>query len=302
MASTIFALFDDIITLTKLAASKTLPVLGDDLAVNAEKLSGGIKPERELPVVYAVFKWSLLNKAVVIALALCLSAFLPAAIPYFLIAGALYLLFEGGAALFDTLFRPEVLTLESQKAQAALLDEQVDMMVFEREKIRSAIITDLVLSAEIIIIALGALGGQSLLNQTLTLAAIGISMTVGVYGLVALIVKLDDMGLALQKDMRPNKTGALKRSTGRALLVSAVWVMKLLPIVGVIAMFMVGTDILIHQLAWLHHANESLEAALLTMMGVSGAAAVMFCAKTFAGAVFGLLLGSAEKLVMKHFH
>lgn len=302
MASSFFALLDDIAALTKLAATKTLPVLGDDLAVNAEKLSGGLKPERELPVVYAVFKWSLINKVAVIALALVMSAFLPQAIPYMLIAGALYLLFEGGSALYSAIFRPSEEAQNTARLEGALLDESVDMVVFEREKIRGAIITDLVLSAEIIVIALGALSGQTLLMQMMTLTAIGVGMTVGVYGLVALIVKLDDMGLALQKDVRKNAAAAVKRAAGRGLLHLAVWVMKLLPIVGVVAMFMVGSDILMHEIQWLHHAYLSVEKVVIAASGVGVGAVLVWALKTGAGALFGLVMGATEKLIMRCSH
>lgn len=302
MASSFFALLDDIAALTKLAATKTLPVLGDDLAVNAEKLSGGLKPERELPVVFAVFKWSLINKVAVIALALLMSAFLPQAIPYMLIAGALYLLFEGGSALYDALFRPSEEAKNAARLEGALLDESVDMVVFEREKIRGAIITDLVLSAEIIVIALGALSGQSLLMQLLTLSAIGLGMTVGVYGLVALIVKLDDMGLALQKDVRKNTAAAFKRATGQGLLHLAVWIMRLLPVVGVVAMFMVGSDILMHEIQWLHHAYQSVEQVVIAASGAGVGVILVWAIKTGAGALFGLAMGATEKLIMRGAH
>lgn len=302
MASSFFALLDDIAALTKLAATKTLPVLGDDLAVNAEKLSGGLKPERELPVVYAVFKWSLINKVAVIALALCMSAFLPQAIPHLLIAGALYLLFEGGSALYGAIFRPADEAQNAARLEGALLDDSVDMVDFERDKIRGAIITDLVLSAEIIVIALGAISGQSLLMQMLTLTAIGAGMTVGVYGLVALIVKLDDMGLALQKDTRPNARAATKRAAGRGLLHLAVWIMRLLPIVGVVAMFMVGSDILLHQVPWLHHIYQSIEQIVIAASGASAGLVLLWFVKTGAGALFGLVLGATEKLIMRSAH
>lgn len=295
MVSSLWALLDDVVTLTKLAASKTIPILGDDLAVNAEKLSGGIKPERELPVIYTVFKWSMLNKVVVIAFALLLSAFLPSAIPYLLIAGALYLIFEGGVAVRDFVFARQS---DGKEAlfEHAIRDESVSMVDFEKDKIKGAVITDLVLSAEIIIIALGAIPGQSLMMQMLTLIAIGASMTIGVYGLVALIVKLDDIGLSLMKDNRQNSRAELKRRFGRSLLVLAVWIMEFLPIVGVAAMFMVGTDILVHQLDWLHHVYLSLENAILPLAGASIGAGLVWLFKFISGAILGYLLSLVETM------
>lgn len=245
MAGTsLLALLDDIVTLTKLAASKTAPVLTDDLAVNADKLSGGIRPERELPVVWKVFKGSMINKAIIVPIALAFSYFMPSMIPVLLVLGGAYLVYEGAEKVWESILHKK----DNSALENALLDESVDLVEFEKEKIKGAIATDAVLSAEIIIIALGAMSDQTLQMKAFALIAIAIIMTVGVYGVVAGIVKIDDGAFYLLKDKTQSLIGKIKRSVGGFMLWFANKLMKFLSIAGTIAMFTVGGHIFAEQI------------------------------------------------------
>ncbi|KRG68055.1 DUF808 domain-containing protein [Pseudoxanthomonas dokdonensis] len=272
--SSFFALLDDIATLlddvslmTKVAAKKTAGVLGDDLALNAQQVTG-VRAERELPVVWAVAKGSLLNKVILVPAALGISALegwlrskghdVPLITPL-MMAGGTYLCFEGAEKLAHKFIAHD--TPEDQRKselKQALQDEQLDVVAFEKNKIKGAVRTDFILSAEIIVISLGTLAGGTLLEQLLTLAAIALVMTVGVYGLVGGIVKLDDAGLALNADKRDSGWAGFKRKLGRGILYSAPWLMKTLSVVGTAAMFLVGGGILVHSVPWLHHIIEPL--------------------------------------------
>ena len=231
----IAAVLDDVALMTKTAAKKTVGVVGDDLALNANQVAG-VSSERELPIIWAVAKGSLFNKLILIPAALLLSTFLPQAITPLLTIGGIYLCFEGVEKLLHKFLYRNV-HLEAETAAGG--DEQ--------EKIKGAIRTDFILSAEIIIIALGTVGQYGLLTRSLVMAAIGIGMTVFVYGLVAVIVKLDDLGILLMK--RPQN---LLRRTGRTLISFMPWFMRGLAIAGTIAMFLVGGGLVSHNLGFLH--------------------------------------------------
>jgi len=235
----ITVLLDDIALMTKTAASKTAGVLGDDLAVNAEQASG-VKANRELPVVWAVAKGSLINKAIIVPIALLLSAFLPWLILPILMLGGLFLCFEGAEKIFA-----QHHANNQQKNLSSLSAD--DLVKFEKTKIKGAIRTDFVLSIEIIVITLGTVANAGLLQQFMVLTLIAIAATIGVYGLVALIVKLDDAGLWLFQHGQ-NQHNITLEKTGLLLVNSAPYLMKLLTIVGTIAMFLVGGGILTHSI------------------------------------------------------
>ncbi|RWT30856.1 DUF808 domain-containing protein, partial [Aeromonas caviae] len=231
----IASVLDDVALMTKVAAKKTAGVLGDDLALNAEQVSG-VRAERELPVVWAVAKGSFRNKLILVPAAIAISALIPWLITPLLMLGGAYLCFEGAEKLVHK-FLPH----EEEAHQAAPVPE--DLAAYERQKVKGAIRTDFILSAEIIVIALGTVQGSSLGLQIAVVAGIALLMTVGVYGLVGLIVKLDDIGLHL---LQKPDGGAVRRAVGQGLLVTAPRLMHLLALVGTIAMFMVGGGILVH--------------------------------------------------------
>ncbi|MBG0843615.1 DUF808 domain-containing protein [Pseudomonas chengduensis] len=249
----ISTVLDDVATMTKIAARKTAGVLGDDLALNAQQVTG-VKADRELPVVWAVAKGSLVNKAILVPAALLISAVAPWLVVPLLMLGGLFLCYEGAEKLLHKLLHKH----EDDEQQAhleAIADPAVDLVAFERDKIRGAVRTDFILSAEIIAITLGTVATASFLNQVLVLSGIALLMTVGVYGLVAGIVKLDDAGLYLSQ-----RTSAFAQACGRGILRLAPWLMKALSVIGTAAMFMVGGGILSHGLppveSAVHHAAE----------------------------------------------
>ncbi len=237
----IATILDDVAVMTKVAAKKTSGVLGDDLALNAQQVAG-VAADRELPVVWAVFKGSLLNKSILVPAALVISAFTPWLVTPLLMVGGAYLCYEGFEKLAHKFFHST--SEENAHHQAlikALADPAVDLLALEKSKIKGAIRTDFILSAEIIAITLGIVAGKPFLTQVVVLSGIAILMTLGVYGLVAGIVKLDDLGLHLSK-----KNNALSRAAGVALLKAAPWLMKSLSVAGTAAMFLVGGGILTH--------------------------------------------------------
>lgn len=245
----IAAVLDDVAVMTKLSAKKTAGVIGDDLALNANQVSGeGVKPERELPIVWAVAKGSLLNKFILIPIALLLSVYLPWLIMPLLMVGGAYLCFEGVEKLLHKFWhKPH--------------DNQPLVNLSEREKIKGAVRTDFILSAEIIIIALGVVQESALLTKIISLSALGIGITLFVYGLVGLIVKLDDIGLWLMK-----RQNTFVQAVGKGLLFAMPWLMRLLSVVGTVAMFLVGGGIFTHNLPVLHHWLETiLPAPFLTV-------------------------------------
>lgn len=249
----ISTVLDDVATMTKIAARKTAGVLGDDLALNAQQVTG-VKADRELPVVWAVAKGSLVNKAILVPAALLISAVAPWLVVPLLMLGGLFLCYEGAEKLIHKLLHRHEGD-EQQPLLEAIADPQVDLVAFERDKIRGAVRTDFVLSAEIIAITLGTVATASFLNQVLVLSGIALLMTVGVYGLVAGIVKLDDAGLYLSQ-----RASAFAQACGRGILHLAPWLMKALSVIGTAAMFMVGGGILSHGLppvdAAVHHAAQ----------------------------------------------
>jgi uncharacterized protein len=269
MASSLLALLDDIATiledvavLTRVAATKTVGVLGDDLALNAQQVAG-VAAERELPVVWAVCKGSALNKAILVPLALAISAFAQWAVTPLLMVGGAFLCFEGVEKLAHKIIERRG-DPEARKASlvAALSDEKVDLVAYEKDKIKGAIRTDFVLSAEIIAITLGTVATQPLLTQFSVLTGIAILMTIGVYGIVAGIVKLDDLGLYLS--LRPGRFGYLRRALGRGILLAAPYLMRFLTIAGTLAMFLVGGGILTHGIPAAHHWIEAFSKGLVS--------------------------------------
>ncbi|WP_323030530.1 DUF808 domain-containing protein [Brachymonas denitrificans] len=263
MASSLFLLLDDIATLlddvsvmTKVAAKKTAGVLGDDLALNAQQVSG-VKADRELPVVWAVAKGSFVNKLILVPLALLISAFLPWLIKPLLMVGGAFLCYEGVEKLAHKFLHSKS-EEEAHHAEMveAVANPAVDLVAYEKDKIKGAIRTDFILSAEIIVISLGTVAAAALPQRIAVLSAIAIVMTVGVYGLVAGIVKLDDVGLWLSQ-----KAGATARAFGRFLLWGTPWLMRALSVLGTLAMFLVGGGIIAHGIAplahWLHEIELS---------------------------------------------
>ena len=244
----IATILDDVAVMTKVAAKKTAGVLGDDLALNAQQVSG-VRAERELPVVLAVGVGSLKNKLVLVPAALAISAFIPWAVTPLLMVGGLYLCLEGVEKIAHKwLHSPAEDESHHAEELAAVANEAVDLAAFEADKIKGAIRTDFVLSAEIIVIALGTVADQPFASQLAVLAGIGLLMTVGVYGFVAGIVKLDDLGAWLL-----TKASTMAKSIGKVLLLAAPKLMRLLTVVGTAAMFLVGGGILSHGIPPLHH-------------------------------------------------
>ena len=268
MSSSLLALIDDIATilddvalLTKVAAKKTAGVLGDDLALNAQQVAG-VSADRELPVVWAVCKGSLLNKLILVPAALVISVLIPWAVTPLLMLGGLYLCFEGFEKIAHKLLHGSASDhAHDAELLRALSDPSVDLVALERDKIRGAIRTDFVLSAEIIAITLGTVQASPWMTQLTVLSGIALIMTVGVYGIVAGIVKIDDAGLYLSQ-LKGEGASAL-RALGRGMLVTAPWLMKALSVVGTAAMFLVGGGILLHGLPWLHHFIEAISVPLL---------------------------------------
>ncbi|RAJ00110.1 DUF808 domain-containing protein [Aeromonas salmonicida] len=288
----IASVLDDVALMTKVAAKKTAGVLGDDLALNAEQVSG-VRAERELPVVWAVAKGSFRNKLILVPAAIAISALVPWLITPLLMLGGAYLCFEGAEKLAHKLLPHDA--AEGEPSSQVVPD---DLVAFEQQKVKGAIRTDFILSAEIIVIALGTVQGSSLGLQISVVAGIALLMTVGVYGLVGLIVKLDDIGLHL---LQKSDGSALRRAIGQGLLVTAPRLMHLLALVGTIAMFMVGGGILVHGWPFAHHLIEGAAGALATLptVGTVLAAITPTLLNAVAGVVAGLLLVLAMTLVSK---
>ena len=298
MASSLLALLDDIASIlddvsvmTKVAARKTAGVLGDDLALNAEQVSG-VRAERELPVVWAVAKGSTRNKLILVPAALAISTFLPWAVTPLLMIGGLYLCYEGFEKLAHKLLHRDVEDAEHHAAHlVALARSREELLAVEMDKIRGAIRTDFILSAEIIVIALGTVAGRALGVQVGVLTGIAALMTVGVYGLVAGIVKLDDLGLTLS-----GKANAALAATGRGILRAAPWLMKFLTVAGTAAMFLVGGGILTHGI---HVVGEWIEAATVGAAAIPGAGAVLGAlTPMLANLAAGIVAGGLAVLLM----
>tara|TARA_B110000438_G_C15815292_1_gene651640 strand:- start:2535 stop:3473 length:939 start_codon:yes stop_codon:yes gene_type:complete len=255
----IATVLDDVAILSKVAVKKTAGVLGDDLALNAEQVSG-VKADRELPVVWAVAKGSFLNKLILVPSALLISAFLPPLITVLLVLGGLFLCFEGFEKVSHKYFHSKkTIAAEHKALLEAVSDENIDIAALEKEKIKGAIRTDFILSAEIVVIVLGSVQDAPFQTQVLVVSLLAIAITIGVYGLVAAIVKLDDLGLYLLRKSVAGRFNAMQRSVGRGLLVFAPFLMKLLTVVGTIAMFLVGGGIIVHSFSWLNGQFTNIE-------------------------------------------
>ncbi len=270
MATSLLALLDDIATilddvsvLAKVAAKKSAGVLGDDLALNAQQVTG-LDPQRELPVVWAVAKGSLINKAILVPAALAISAFAPWAVTPLLMIGGAFLCYEGFEKLAHKFLHSRGDDeAHHQELTQALANPDVDLRVIEKDKIKGAVRTDFILSAEIIAITLGTVAQSEFLVRAGVLAGIAVVMTVGVYGIVAGIVKLDDFGLYLSR-----QTGGLARRSGNGILRAAPWLMKGLSVAGTAAMFLVGGGILVHGIPPLDHAIEQFTHEMASALGV----------------------------------
>jgi predicted DNA repair protein MutK len=289
VATSLLALIDDIATvlddvavLTKVAAKKTAGVLGDDLALNAQQVAG-VEPDRELPVVWAVAKGSALNKLILVPVALAISQFAPWAVTPLLMFGGLFLCFEGVEKLAHKFLHKDEEESERAQLREALLDPSVDLVAFEKDKIKGAIRTDFVLSAEIIAITLGAAADAPFGTRLAVLVGISALMTVGVYGFVAGIVKIDDAGLYLNR-----KTG-VQRSVGKVLLLGAPILMKTLSVAGTAAMFLVGGGILTHGIPAVHHAIEHVANQAKELPG-GGALSVVV--SSVGDGIFGVIAGA----------
>jgi predicted DNA repair protein MutK len=286
----IAAVLDDVAVLTKVATKKTAGVLGDDLALNAQQVAG-VRADRELPVVWAVAKGSVVNKAILVPAALAISAFAPWAVTPLLMFGGAFLCFEGCEKLAHKfLHSAEEDAAHERKLIEALADPAVDFMAVERDKIKGAVRTDFILSAEIIAITLGTVAASPFVTQLSVLLGISAIMTLGVYGLVAGIVKLDDGGLHLSRRVGEGAWTSLQRRLGTAILKGAPYLMKGLSIAGTAAMFLVGGGILTHGVPALHHAIEAGTAALGSVAGVGGVLAAL--APLLADAVVGIVAGA----------
>ena len=301
MASSLLALLDDIASIlddvsvmTKVAAKKTAGVVGDDLALNAEQVSG-VRAERELPVVWAVAKGSVRNKLILVPAALAISAFLPWAVTPLLMVGGLFLCYEGFEKVAHKLLhRPQEDDAHHAAHLAALTRSPEALLAVEKDKIRGAIRTDFILSAEIIVIALGTVADRTLQVQIGVLTGIAALMTVGVYGLVAGIVKLDDLGHLMSR-----KASTAMAATGRGILRAAPWLMKFLTIAGTAAMFLVGGGILTHGV---HVVGEWIESAAVDAAAIPAAGVVLGAlTPMLANAVAGIVAGGIAVLVINLF-
>ena len=269
----IATILDDVSVMTKVAAKKTTGVLGDDLALNAQQVAG-VKAERELPVVWAVAKGSFRNKLILVPAALAISALAPWAITPFLMLGGAFLCFEGFEKLAHKFLHREEAAAHHAELTQALADPAADLVALERDKIKGAVRTDFILSAEIIVITLGTVAAASFGMQVAVLAGIAILMTIGVYGLVAGIVKLDDAGLHLSQ--RPGDGFArLQRSLGRGILRAAPYLMKTLSVVGTAAMFLVGGSILIHGIPGSHELVGAVTHTAAALPAIGGMLAAL---------------------------
>ncbi len=292
----IATVLDDVALLTKVAAKKTAGVLGDDLALNAQQVSG-VKADRELPVVWAVAKGSFVNKAILVPAALAISAFAPWAVTPLLMLGGAFLCFEG----FEKLAHKFLHAKEEDQAHhaelvSALANPAVDLVAFEKDKIKGAVRTDFILSAEIIAITLGTVSASPFVTQVAVLCGMAVLMTVGVYGLVAGIVKLDDGGLYLSRQAGEGAWAGLQRSLGKGILQAAPYLMKGLSIAGTAAMFLVGGGILTHGIPALHHGIEGLAAQIGGLAGIGGALKAV--APTLMDGLVGIVAGALVLLLV----
>ncbi|MGF6271865.1 putative DNA repair protein MutK [Massilia sp. UYP11] len=287
----IATILDDVAAMSKIAAKKTAGVLGDDLALNAQQVTG-VRADRELPVVWAVAKGSMINKAILVPAALAISVFLPWLITPLLMIGGAFLCYEG----FEKIAHKYLHSAQDDAQHKAQLEKAVanpaiDIVQLEKDKIKGAVRTDFILSAEIIVISLGTVAGVALGQQAAVLVTIAVAMTIGVYGLVAAIVKMDDAGLHLSK----SQNGAA-RGLGRGLLATAPRLMKVLSVVGTAAMFMVGGGIIAHAIEAVHHFSQGVAASLADTPAVGPVLA--FLAPIVVDALVGVLVGAVVLAVV----
>jgi len=305
MATSLLALIDDITSvlddvalLSKVAAKKTAGVLGDDLALNAQQVSG-VNADRELPVVWAVAKGSFVNKAILVPAALTISAFAPWAVTPLLMVGGVFLCYEGFEKLAHRYLQGDDGHAGQGPPATEPAESPADLSALEKTKIKGAIRTDFILSAEIIAITLGTVQGSPFMTQLAVLSSIAVAMTVGVYGLVAGIVKLDDGGLYLTRRTGAGGWRRFQRSVGQAILLAAPWLMKALSVAGTAAMFLVGGGIVVHGLAPLDHFADTLTLWLGKQGGIGqwlGLAAPLFV-----DALIGLLAGALALAAVRLF-
>ena len=290
----IAAVLDDVAVMSKMAAKKTAGVLGDDLALNAQQVSG-VRSDREFPVVWAVAKGSFINKLILVPLALAISFFAPWLITPLLMIGGLFLCYEGVEKVLHSLHHKKAKTTEEAKDELQTIE--TDLVNFEKDKIKGAVRTDFILSAEIVVISLGTVALAPFGTKVMVLSVIAILMTVGVYGFVAMIVKIDDLGLYLTK-----QASSIKQTIGRGLLAFAPKLMKTLTIVGTIAMFLVGGGIITHAVSTFHHWTEEavnhveLIPAVGNIIGAMTPTFINFVVGFIAGLVVVLVIGLIQKI------
>jgi hypothetical protein len=303
LASSLLALLDDIATIlddvavmTKLAAKKTAGVLGDDLALNAQQVTG-VNADRELPVVWSVAKGSAVNKAILVPAALAISALAPWAVVPLLMVGGLFLCFEGVEKLAHKLLHSKAEDdAHHAELTQALVDPTVDLVALEKDKIKGAIRTDFILSAEIIAISLGVVATAPFMQRVAVLTGISVLMTVGVYGFVAGIVKIDDAGIFLSQRPGEGAGPRFQRGLGNVFLKGAPWLMKGLSVAGTAAMFLVGGGILTHGIPALHHAIEGLAHSAGEVSGVGGLLKALI--PSLADALVGIVAGALTLAVV----
>jgi predicted DNA repair protein MutK len=295
-AGSLLALFDDIATLlddiasmSKIAVKKTAGVLGDDLAVNAEQV-GNVRAERELPVVWAIAKGSLLNKIIIVPVVLLASMFMPWLITPVLMIGGIYLCFEGAEKVWHSITHRGV--KDHSQSRALLHNSNADLLELEKKRVKGAIQTDFILSLEIIVIALSTVQEEAFAKQAMVLAVVAIGITIGVYGLVALIVKIDDLGLVLLK-----AKSSLATAAGNFLLWFAPALMKTLTVVGTLAMFLVGGGILSH--GFDHYAKLEFTLGHLHIFSNSFANGIV---QNLFNGLIGIAAGAVVVALVSHFH
>ena len=285
----ITTMLDDVSVMTKVAAKKTAGVLGDDLALNAQQVSG-VDASRELPVVWAVAKGSFINKLILVPSALAISYFIPWLITPLLMIGGAFLCFEGFEKIAHKFLHKEDADNHDKAIEQAVADPKVDMVTLEKDKIKGAIRTDFILSAEIIVIALGTVATEVFSRQVAVVSAIALIITVGVYGLVAGIVKLDDLGLHLMLKKGASLSKQIIRKIGAGILAFAPKLMRFLSIAGTAAMFLVGGSIIGHGIPAIHHLSEAVVASVQNLPAIGGALKVI--APMLVDAVVGIIVGA----------
>ncbi|TXD81672.1 DUF808 domain-containing protein [Subsaximicrobium wynnwilliamsii] len=294
MASGFFALFDDIgalmddvAAMSKITTKKTAGILGDDLAVNAEKASGFVS-SREIPVLWAITKGSFLNKLIILPIAFLLSAFLPTGVTVILILGGVYLAYEGAEKIYEYFVPHHPKGEETSRLEQAELPKE-EILAIEEDKIKSAILTDFILSVEIVIIALGTVVGRELLFQIIVVSIVAIIATVGVYGIVALIVRMDDLGYKLMK-LNQDKKGFFY-SIGNFLVMALPKIVKSLSVIGTIALLLVSGGIFVHNLEFMHHFLESIPSFIRDFIVGLAVGAVALVLMMGAKKVYGMVKG-----------